>query len=315
MRFLDAPRPAIAVVGPTAVGKTEISLQLAERLGGEIISADSRLFYRKMDIGTAKPSRAELGRVTHHLIDVANPDEIWNLAGYQGAAIGEIARIQARGHLPLLVGGTGQYIWSVIEDWIIPAQAPDERLRQALEHWAAEIGAQALYDRLAGIDPQAAAHIEARNVRRTVRALEVIFSTGRRFSEQRLKGESPYQWLIVGLIRPREELYRRVDQRIEAMIAQGFIDEVRDLLERGYSADLPTLSAIGYREIGAYVRGEMSLVDAVVLIKRLTRQFVRRQANWFKPDDPRIHWFECNENSTDEIEHYIRTAVWNDDKP
>jgi tRNA dimethylallyltransferase len=309
MRFLDALRPAIAVVGPTAVGKTEISLRLAQRLEGEIISADSRLFYRKMDIGTAKPNRVELERVTHHLIDVANPDEIWNLAGYQKAAVQEIARIQERGHLPILVGGTGQYVWSVIEDWIIPAQAPDLGLRQALEHWASEIGPQELYNRLSTLDPEAAAHIEAGNVRRTIRALEVIFRTGKRFSEQRLKGASPFQWLIIGLIRSREELYQRVDERIEAMIAQGFIDEVRELLARGYSAELPTLSAIGYREIGAYLRGEISLADAVMLMKRLTRQFVRRQANWFKADDPRIHWFQCDVSSADEIERFIRDAM------
>jgi tRNA dimethylallyltransferase len=308
MRFLEAPSPAIAIVGPTAVGKTEISLRLAERLKGEIISADSRLFYRGLDIGTAKPTAAELRRAPHHLIDVADPDEIWSLAVFQQEACAEIARIQARGHLPLLVGGTGQYVWSVIEDWKIPAQEADTRLRQALERMAAEIGYQEMYERLKKIDPAAAAHIEMRNVRRTVRAFEVILRTGKLFSEQRLKGASPYQWLIVGLIRPREELYRRVDERIDTMVANGFIEEVRGLLKRGYSPDLPTLSAIGYREMVAHVRGEMTLADAVVQIKRQTRQYVRRQANWFKPDDPSIHWFNCGEDTADEVEEYIRSA-------
>jgi tRNA dimethylallyltransferase len=292
-------------VGPTAVGKTEVALQLAERMNGEIVSADSRLFYRGMDIGTAKPTREELRRVPHHLIDVANPDETWSLALFQSAANQAIEDIHFRGRLPFLVGGTGQYVWSVIENWEIPAQEPDPRLRAALEHWAQEIGPIALYERLRSIDPEAATHMEPRNVRRTVRALEVLFHTGRRFSEQSLKGESPYSWKIVGLIRPRDELYRRVDARIEAMIAQGFVEEVRTLLERGYSPELPTLSAIGYREITQYLQGKMTLDEGVVGIKRLTRAFVRRQANWFKQADPRIRWFRCGDETIDEIAKFL----------
>jgi tRNA dimethylallyltransferase len=305
MRFLNTPSAVIAIVGPTAVGKTEVALQLAERLNGEIVSADSRLFYRGMDIGTAKPTREELRRVPHHLIDVAGPDETWSLALFQSAAGQAIEDIHSRGRLPFLVGGTGQYVWSVIENWEIPAQEPDPRLRAALEHWAQEIGPVALYERLRSIDPEAAAHMEPRNVRRTVRALEVLFHTGRRFSEQRLKGESPYAWRVIGLIRPRDELYQRVDARIEAMIAQGFPDEVRALLERGYSPELPTLSAIGYREMIASLQGKMTLDEAVVQIKRLTRQFVRRQANWFKQEDPRIRWFRCGDETVDEIAIFL----------
>jgi tRNA dimethylallyltransferase len=305
MRLIDSLSTVIAIVGPTAVGKTEVALQLAERLNGEIVSADSRLFYRGMDIGTAKPTQEELRRVPHHLIDVADPDDSWSLALFQSAAIQAIDQIHSRGRLPFLVGGTGQYVWSVIENWEIPAQEPDHRLRAALERWAEDIGPIALFERLRSVDPEAAAHIEPRNLRRTVRALEVMFNTGRRFSEQRLRGESPYRWKIVGLIRPRDELYRRVDARIEAMIAQGFVDEVRSLLERGYSPDLPTMSAIGYSEIVRYLQGTMTMDEAIMHMKRLTRAFVRRQANWFKQEDPRIQWFRCWEGTVDEIEGYL----------
>jgi tRNA dimethylallyltransferase len=293
MSFPDLPRPLIVILGPTAVGKTELALQLAEQIDGEIISADSRLLYRGMDIGTAKPSPAEQHRVAHHLIDMADPDQIWSLALFKQAAQDAIDAVHARGRLPLLVGGTGQYIRAISEDWSIPEQEPDPRLRAALERWAAEIGPQGLYDRLESIDPEAAAHIEPSNLRRTVRALEVIFLTGRRFSEQRTRRGSPYSRLLIGLQRPRAELYARIDQRIEAMLAAGLVAEVQALLARGYSPNLPTLSAIGYREIAAYLQGDLTLEEAVAQMKRMTRQFVRRQANWFKPDDPTIHWFDA----------------------
>ena len=301
--------PLIAVVGPTAVGKTGISIQLAERLGGEIISADSRLFYRGMDIGTAKPTPAERTRIPHHLIDVADPDETWSLAVFQRAAADAIADIQARGKLPFLVGGTGQYIHAVTHGWAPPATEPDARLRTVLEELAKSRGNDWLHQRLALLDPPAAVTIDPRNLRRTVRALEVIFSTGRRFSDQRRQSESPYRLLTIGLIRPRPELYARVDARIEALFAAGLLDEVRSLRSRGYSPDLPTMSAIGYRECAAVLRGEMSLEAAKVRMRRLTRVFVRRQANWFKAEDAEIHWFEAREGLMDEIEKGIRVFL------
>jgi tRNA dimethylallyltransferase len=301
----DFPAPLIVIVGPTAVGKTEIALRLAERLGGEVVSADSRLFYRGMNIGTAKPTDEERARVPHHLIDVADPDESWSLAVFQRAAAEAIAVVQARGRLPLLVGGTGQYVQAVLEGWEIPPQEPDPGLRQALERWAEAAGYAGLHQRLAVVDPPAAANIDPRNVRRTIRALEVTLRTGRRFSEQRLRSSSPYSLLIVGLKRPRAELYRRVDERIEAMIAAGFVEEIRGLLEKGYSPDLPTFSAIGYREIIAYLQGMMTLEEAVVQMKRLTRRFVRHQGAWFSEKDPRIHWFEVGPGTAEEIEELI----------
>lgn len=302
--------PALVVIlGPTAVGKTEIAIQLAERLDGEIVSADSRLFYRGMDTGTAKPSLSEQGRVPHHLIDVAGPEETWSLALFQARAQQAIAEIHARGRLPFLVGGTGQYIRAVTHGWQPPAVQPDPRLRQALEAWAAQIGPYALHDRLAALDAPAAAGIDPRNLRRTVRALEVILTSGQRFSAQRSRSPAPYRLAQVGLIRPRPELYARIDARIEAMLASGLVDEVRRLLEQGYSSDLPSLSAIGYREIVAYLQGRMTLGEAVAEIKRSTRTFVRRQANWFKPDDPEIHWFTVNESTLTDVEKFLNSFV------
>lgn len=290
----EIPAPLMVIVGPTAVGKTELSLQLAERLDGEIVSADSRLFYRGMDIGTAKPSAEERLRVPHHLIDVADPDQTWSLSIFQQAASQAIAGIHARGRLPLLVGGTGQYVRAVMEGWDLPPQEPDPALRAVLEQWATELGGQALHERLRVVDPQAADLIDFRNVRRTIRALEVIFGTGRRFSEQRQRSASPYSLLTIGLRRQRADLYRRIDQRIQAMLETGLIDEVRRLLDLGYAPGLPTMSAIGYREIGAYLRGETSLEEAVALMKRITRRFVRHQGAWFGESDPTIHWFDAD---------------------
>lgn len=287
--------PLVAIVGPTAVGKTELALRIAETLGAEIVSADSRQFYRGMDIGTAKPTRSEMARVRHHLIDVAAPDEPWSLARFQSEAENAIRDIHARGRLALLVGGTGQYVRAVIEGWQPPDQSPDPRLREVLERVGREMGALELHARLKKIDPAAAAQIEAPNLRRSVRALEVILHTGRLFSSQRRRTETPYRPLILGVNRPRPELYARVDARIEAMLQDGLEDETRALLQAGYSPTLPPLSAIGYREMIAYIRGEISLEEAVVLMKRATRRYIRQQSNWFNLEDPAIHWLQAGE--------------------
>lgn len=288
--------PLIVIVGPTAVGKTELALRLAERLDGEIVSADSRLFYRGMDIGTAKPSAAELARVPHHLIDVADPDETWSLAVFQQKARQAIDSIHQRGRLPFLVGGTGQYIRAVTEGWTPPEVQPDERLRQVLEKLKDEKGEAGIYwlhDRLKILDPISAEKIDARNFRRTIRALEVIFTTGQPFSTQRGQSDSPYRLISLGLKRPRPELYARVDERIESMFANGLLDEVQKLLDAGYSPTLPSLSAIGYREAVAVLQSRMTLEEAKMQMKRITRIFVRRQGNWFKEDDKQIKWFEA----------------------
>lgn len=304
--------PLILIIGPTAVGKTEIAIQLAEKLNGEIVSADSRLFYRGMDIGTAKPSLKERARVPHYLIDIVNPDETLSLAVFQQKARDIIAKIHARGKLPFLVGGTGQYVRAVTQGWTPPEVTADERLRDELGRIVSrdEKGADWLHARLQLLDPDAAQKIDARNVRRTIRALEVILTTGRKFSEQRGQSDSPYQLITIGLTRPRPELYERVDQRIEVMFANGFIDEVKGLLERGYSPTMPSMSAIGYRECIRVVNDEWSVEQAKVEMRRATRVFVRRQANWFKESDPHIKWFNPgNVNTPAEIEQYIRSSV------
>lgn len=301
MLWPEIPNPLVVMVGPTAVGKTETALKLAEAAGGEIISADSRYLYRGMNIGTAKPSREEMERVPHHLVDVADPDETWSLAVFKQAAQSAIREVQQRGRLPVLVGGTGQYVRAIVEDWEIPQQEPDYRLRDVLEKWGREIGPQELHRRLAGVDPAAAERIDPGNLRRTVRALEVMLLTGRRFSEQRTRAGSPYSLLMIGLKRPRPELYERIDRRIEAMLEGGLVEEVKSLLDQGCSPDLPAFSSIGYREMAAYLQGKTSLEEAVVQMKRLTRQFVRRQANWFKETDPTIHWFDAGQVTVEQL--------------
>jgi tRNA dimethylallyltransferase len=309
MFYYSFSKPLVVIVGPTAVGKTQISIQLAERFEGEIVSADSRLLYRGMDIGTAKPSLADRQRVPHHLIDIVNPDQVWSLALYQRAAYQAINDIHARGKLPFLVGGTGQYIRSIIQGWEIPSQHPNDQMREILEAWGNKIGPRELHRRLMQIDPQAGSKIEPMNLRRTIRALEVIFSTGEKFSEQKRKEGTNFGLLIVGLIIPREALYRRIDERIKGMLNGGLIDEVRSLLNQGFSKDLPTFSAIGYRQVIEYLNGQISIDEAEMEMKRLTRQFVRRQANWFKQDDPSIHWFDVSEVVVDAIGDYIESPT------
>jgi tRNA dimethylallyltransferase len=302
-------QPLILIIGPTAVGKTELAMELAERLNGEIVSADSRLFYRGMDIGTAKPTRQEQNRVPHHLIDIADPDEILSLAVFQQKAREAIADIHTRNKIPFLVGGTGQYIRAVTEGWTPPEVTPDERLRGELEKMKDKSGVYWLYEKLKELDPGAAEKIDPRNYRRTIRALEVILTTGRRFSEQRGQSESPYSLITIGLSRPRAELYERVDQRIEIMFASGFLEEVRSLLAKGYSPSLPTMSAIGYREGVRVINGEQSEEQAKAEMRRITRVFVRRQANWFKESDPNIRWFRVEEGVVEEIQAYITTSL------
>lgn len=301
--------PLTLIVGPTAVGKTELAIELAQRLDGEIVSADSRLFYRGMDIGTAKPSAEEQRRVPHHLIDIADPDEILSLADFQRMARAVITDIHTRKKTPFLVGGTGQYIRALTEGWDPPKAQPDVRLRGALEQLVDERGSFWLHERLKALDLHAAEKIDARNARRTIRALEVILTTGKRFSEQRGHRQPPYRLITLGLTRPRAELYERVDQRIDQMFASGFVDEVRALLARGYSPSLPTMSAIGYRECIRVIQGEITEEQAKTEMRRATRIFVRRQANWFKESDASIQWFRAEEGVADEIEAYLRRTL------
>lgn len=308
MQFNDLKFPLIVIVGPTAVGKTEFSIQLAKEFNGEIVSADSRLIYREMNIGTAKPSLIERRGIPHHLIDVTDPDHVWSLPTFQNAATVAINDIHVRGCLPILVGGTGQYIRSIIQGWEPPPQPHDLKLRNTIETWGTIVGARELHKRLSVIDPQAAANIEPNNLRRTTRAMEVIFYTGKRFSDQQRKKGTIYDQLIIGLKRPRSDLFLRIDKRIELMFANGFVEEVKRLLEKGYPTTLPAFSAIGYKQVITFIQGDMSFVEATTEIKRLTRQFVRRQANWFKENDPSIHWIDCDNEPLKGIEKLLNSS-------
>jgi tRNA dimethylallyltransferase len=293
----------LVILGATAVGKTRLSLRIAEKFDGEIISADSRLFYRGMDIGTAKPSPAEQARVPHHLIDICQPDETVTLGEYQRLAYQTIDAVLANGRLPILVGGTGQYVKAVVEGWGIPAVPPQPALREALE----ALGGPELARWLRLLDPEAAERIDPRNVRRVIRALEVTLVCGRPISELQRKTPPPYRMLVIGLRREREALYRRIDERVEQMMAAGLLAELEGLRDGGYGRSLPSMSGLGYRQLWAYLEGEMLLPEAVERIKFETHRFARQQHTWFRRDDPRIVWFDAEEGETAVLE---RVRMW-----
>jgi tRNA dimethylallyltransferase len=274
--------PVLVLVGPTAVGKTALAIALARSLGGGIVSADSRQVYRGMDIGTAKPTIAERAAAPHHLIDVVDPDEEFSLARYQDLATAAIAAIAARGRLPILAGGTGQYLAALLEGWQIPRVAPQPALRAALEREAEHHGAAALHARLAQIDPTAAAGMQPTNLRRVIRALEVYELTGQPISEQQAKRPPPYRARTLWLTLPPDELYARIDARVDAMIGAGLLGELRALLACGYGWDLPAMSGLGYREFRPYFEGEATLEAAITRLKYDTHAFARRQAGWFR---------------------------------
>jgi tRNA dimethylallyltransferase len=282
----------LALVGPTATGKTALSLALAERRPFEVVSADSRMVYRWMDIGTAKPGYEERRRVPHHLVDVVDPDEPYSVALYRQQALAAIERILRRGRLPLLVGGTGLYVRAVCDGLQIPPVPPDPEYRRACEARVEREGWQALAAQLAQIDPESARRIEPRNVRRVIRALEVYRATGVPFSAWQRRLPVPFRTVYVGLDLPRDVLYRRIDARVGEQVAAGLIDEVRRLLERGYDSRTTALSGFGYRQMVQYLRGELSREEAIARYQQATRQYARRQLSWFRPDR-RIHWLDA----------------------
>lgn len=292
-----AQQPLVVVLGPTASGKTALGIALAQRFGGEIVSADSRQIYRHMDIGTAKPSPADRAAIPHHLLDLVAPDETFTLAEYQRAAYAAIDDIRGRGGLPLLVGGTGQYISAVIEGWGIPEVAPSPDLRADLEAFAAEHGPEALHARLQQHDPEAASRIDYRNVRRVVRALEVFLVTGSPISVLQRKHPPPYRLCQIGLTLPREALHERINRRAEQMIDAGLIDEVRALLDAGYTWELPSMSGLGYAQWRPYFAGQQSLDETIAAIQQATRAFARRQMTWFKGHDTGILWIDVTQGA------------------
>ncbi len=283
-------RRVVAIVGPTGSGKSAAALQLAERLGGEIVNADSRQVYRGMDIGTAKPSPADRRRVRHHLYDIRDPAESYSLAEYLADARATFEALWARGTFPWLVGGTPQYAWALLEHWQVPAVPPQAELRSRLQQLAESEGPAALHARLQAVDPTAAARIDPRNVRRVIRALEVYEVTGRPISSWQQKGTPDFEFLLFAIDIPRQELYRRVDERVEQMFAAGLLDEVRALLDRGVSPDAPAMSSIGYAESIAHLQGRLSLSEAIERTRLATHRLIRSQEQWFRRDDPRITW-------------------------
>ncbi len=309
MKCAGRARLLVAMVGPTAVGKTAMALRLADELPVEVVSADSRQVYRYMDIGTAKPTPEERQRVEHHLLDIVDPDESFTLAQYQQLAYAAIDDVHRRGSIPLLVGGTGLYVKAVLEGLNIPHVEPDAHLREQLYAEADAEGYKTLHRRLRELDPAAAERIDPRNVRRVVRALEVFYLMGKPISALQSASPPPYRILRIGLHMPRHELYRRIDERLERMLAAGLVQEVRSLVERGYGYDLPAMSGLGYRQIGMYFRGEVSLQEAVSLIKRHTRHFVRQQASWFRADDPEIMWYDTSEPVFPQVVTCIRDSL------
>jgi len=254
-----------------------------------------------MDIGTAKPTPEERALVPHHLIDIASPDENFSLAQYQQLALKAIGDIQQRDKLPIVVGGSGQYVWSVLEGWGVPQVAPDLEFRQSLEERSARGGEEELYDELASIDPLAAQRIDPRNVRRTIRALEVYQETETPFSQLQRKEAPPFSTFIIGLTADREELYRRIDLRVDRMIEQGLVEEVKRLVSRGFNFNMPAMSGIGYRQIGHFLRGELTLPGAIQQIKFETHRLARQQYTWFQLQDTRIKWFDIQSTADAQI--------------
>ena len=266
-----------------------------------------------MDIGTAKPSPGERSAVPHHLVDVVDPDEGYSLALFLDQAKEAIRQVQERSRLPLLVGGAGQYVWALLEGWQVPRHPPEGELRKGLERRAESESPDLLHAELTRLDPEAAARIDRRNVRRVVRALELARSSpdlGRRQGERKIA--PAYGTLVLGLTLERSVLYRRINSRVDAMIEGGWLEEVRALLRRGYGPGLPALSSLGYRELVEHLEGAVSLPEAVERIKGRTRRFARGQHAWFRRDDARIHWLDPS-SALDEAEGLVKG--WLDPKP
>ena len=279
-------QPLVILAGPTAVGKTKASIRLAHEIGAEIISADSMQVYRHMDIGSAKITPEEMDGIPHYLVDVLEPEEEFNVVRFQQMAKDAADKIRAKGKIPLVVGGTGFYIQALLYDIDFTENDGDESYRRQLERKASdEEGASELYEILKTVDPKAAQEIHPRNIKRIIRALEFYHQTGKKISEhnetQRQK-ESPYNYAYFVLTDERSRLYERIDRRVDLMMEQGLLDEVRYLKERGVRKDSTAMQGLGYKELYAYLEGEYPLDEAVRIIKRDTRHFAKRQLTWFK---------------------------------
>jgi tRNA dimethylallyltransferase len=288
------PRPLVAIVGATATGKTEVAVALAEALGGEVVGADAYQVYRGMEIGTAKAEPSLRARAPHHLIDICRPSEPMTLGLYLERAHAVLEDIWRRGRLPVLAGGSGQYVWALLEGWQVPRVAPDPALRADLEALAASGGAAALASRLAVLDPEAARSIDTANTRRVIRAIEVVSATGRPLAACQTRSPIDAEVLVIGLQLSREALYARLDARTESMYASGFVQEVGALRAQGYGETPAVRGGVGYKEVSAYLDGAYDLTEAIRRHKNANHALVRRQAAWFKPTDARIRWLEAD---------------------
>jgi tRNA dimethylallyltransferase len=284
--------PLVVICGPTATGKSDTAVRIAERMDGEIVSADSMLVYRGMDIGTAKPTPSQMHGISHHLIDIVEPDQEYNAALYQEQARAVIADIIKRKKLPLLVGGTGLYVRAVIDDYDFSSSCSSEYFRKELQEEAAKHGSAMLHKQLYEVDPGTASRLHPNDTRRIIRALEVYKFTGlslSSFHKIDRHGKPLYNLLMFGLNLEREKLYKIIEQRVENMILAGLVEEVRGLLNRGFTPELSSMHGLGYKEIAEHLTGGVSLEQAVDILKRNTRRFAKRQMTWFRRDE-RIHW-------------------------
>jgi tRNA dimethylallyltransferase len=309
MNVLNGKRPLIVLVGPTAVGKSAVAIRLALKLGSEIISADSRMVYHGMDVGTAKPGPAERTGVVHHLMDVVAPDEPFSAGRFKTLASAVIERMQREGKIPIIVGGTGLYVKLLLHGlWEGPEA--DWPFREGLYEDERREGAGYLHQRLKTIDPDSALAIKPQDRSKLVRAIEVYEKTGRPISEHHREhrfSEKPYEAILIGLRRSRDDLYRRIETRVDQMLADALVEEVRGLIEKGYSAELPSMKGLGYRQIVGYIKGEYDRAGAVDRLKRDTKRYAKRQFTWFNRD-PSIRWIDLSESDGVE-EAYLKVET------
>ena len=288
------------------MGKSGLALPLARAFNGEIVGADSRQVYRLLDIGTAKPSSEDRAEVRHHLVGILDPEQEFSLALFLSLARKAIQDIHSRDKLPIVVGGTGQYIRALLEGWQVPHVPPNPKLRQELEEQANREGADSLHRTLYEIDAETASKISPNNLRRVIRALETYYGTSIVPSTLRRKQPPPYHPLIIGLTTSRENLYGMIDRRVDEMLEKGLVDEVRSLLDMGYSPELPCMSSMGYKETALHLIGELTLEEASQRTKYETHRFARRQYAWFRLKDPRIHWLEAGDNLRPKAEALVK---------
>jgi tRNA dimethylallyltransferase len=298
----------VTVIGPTAVGKTKLSVEIATECGGEIINADSRQIYRLMDIGTAKPTVEERKQATHHLLDIRDPHETYSLGSFVREASAVINNNERKNIFSILCGGSGQYVWGLLDGWNVPETPPNEAFRLQKELEAKRYGNVALHQQLSQIDPVRAEAIDPRNLRRVIRALEIYHVTGLKPSEIPSRGTTSYSSLIIGLTMDRTDLYGRIDSRVDAMMAEGFLEEVAYLKSVGYTPGQGALASPGYTELGMHLDGSITLEEAVQKTKYQTHRLARKQYAWFKPSDSRIQWLDAMDQNL--LENALRLVKY-----